>query len=72
MPLIAIDGVTSHRIHIMKKKPRLISTIAGGHGNSYFSHSSRSRLPAFTPIRMGMPLSFALRITCAVLRSSPS
>ena len=43
---------------------RALSTIAGGHGNPYFSHRSRSRLPALTPIRIGMPRSFALRTTC--------
>src|SRR3712207_8910729 len=37
--------------------------MAGGQGKPYFMANSRSRLPALTPMRMGMPRALALRST---------
>ena len=49
---------------------RALSTIASGHGKPYLSIRSFSRLPELTPMRIGMPLSRALRTT-SLNRSSP-
>ena len=49
---------------------RALSTIASGQGKPYLSIRSFSRLPELTPIRIGMPLSRALRTT-SLNRSSP-
>ncbi len=47
------------------------STIASGQGSPYFSRRSFSRLPAFTPMRMEQPWSFAARMTSFTRFSSP-
>ena len=48
-----------------------LSTIASGQGSPYFSSRWRSRLPAFTPIRMEQPWSRAALMTSLTRFSSP-